>query len=283
MYQLGLEIDPIFGKLITADMPVSQSRVIIPFMNESDAMPQIIGPRESVELGQMSWGAKEASVVKFGIGIEMDSEVVNSVSINLLSHFMKDAGRQFNTALSAFSLMIGMNGEQLDGTASAATIGVLDPSVGFTYRDYKLIMARMERMGRKNMIMIADEAQSVDIALLPEFLGGNYQTRIVNVGDQTRTQELITHGLIPTKKIFMIDPSAAMMKLTYQGMSMESERFARTDMNAAYVRCSTGFTTLFRDARLLIDTTKSLATNPFPEWIDPTRAEKRMFRKRGTV
>jgi hypothetical protein len=179
---------------------------------------------------------------------------------------MQDAGTKFNTALDALALMTLMNGEQADGSCSAATIGVRSIANGFTYRDYKHITKRMERMGRRDMIMIAGEDASVDIELLPEFLGGNYQTRIVNIGNQSRTQELITHGIIPDKKVMFVDKKAALLKLTYQGMSIETERYARTDISAAYVRCSTGF-----------------ATNGFPTWIDPTTVEKSYFGKRGNV
>lgn len=283
MYKLGLNLDPIFSKLISRDIPISQPKAIIPFMNVSDAMPQIIGERESIALGQMSFGAKDVSVVKFGIGLEMDSEIINAVSINLLSEFMKDAGTKFNTALDALAILTLMNGEQLDGSTSSAKIGVRDLTKGFTYRDYLHIVKRMERMGRKNMLMLCGEDVSIDVAMLPEFLGFAGETRIVNVGEQQKSQEMLVHGIIPDNQIMFVDAAAALLKLTYQGMSIETERYARTDINAAYIRTSTGFATKFRDARLIIDRSLDYAANQFPVWLDPTPIEKSLFRKRGTV
>lgn len=291
MYKLGLRKDPIYGQFITRDVAVNQPKATIPFMNLSDAMPQVLGERESVILGQMSFGSKDVSLVKFGIGIEIDSETRRAVSIDLLSDFFADAGVKFNTALDALAIMTLLNGEQSDGSASAATIGVVN-ATSFQWLDYLRVRLRMKRLGRESMIMLAGEDTAISMLNLPEFKGtyaGNYALTGLNImgGENQASQRVLVHGLMAADEILFVDPKAALMKLTYQGMSMESERIAREDIDVAYIRTSTGFATLMRDARVKLKTSIAYAATGlaggFPIWMDPTSVETSIFRKRGTV
>ena len=69
----------------------------------------------------------------------------------------------------------------------------------------------------------------------------------------------------------MVDPRSALIKLTARQLMIESEKIVSNQTEAVYATITTGFSKMYRDASILIDSTKEFSTNGFPEWmnIDP--------------
>jgi hypothetical protein len=66
----------------------------------------------------------------------------------------------------------------------------------------------------------------------------------------------------------MIDPRAALVKLTAKQLMLESERIVSNQTEAVYATLTTGFSKIYNDSVLVLDTTKAFASYGFPEYMN---------------
>ena len=69
----------------------------------------------------------------------------------------------------------------------------------------------------------------------------------------------------------LIDPSAALIKLTAQQLKLESERIVSNQTEAVYATLTTGFSKMYQDAAILLDSSVSFGEAGFPDYmkVDP--------------
>jgi hypothetical protein len=72
------------------------------------------------------------------------------------------------------------------------------------------------------------------------------------------------HPGTPEKQILMVDPSAALIKLTARQLMMESERIVSNQTEAVYASLTTGFSKMYNDATLLLASDKKFSDYGFP-------------------
>lgn len=271
---LGIRQAPIYPNLIISDQAVNGLQVTMPYINMSDAAPARVNEAETIPLGTISYGQKMVNLFKIGKGIKITDEVKNYVSLDVVSIFFRDHGIQLGYAMDALMFDVILNGNQLNGSEAISVIGVGDPATGIQYRDLLRVWIRAARLGRNFQTLVGSEDTALDVLDLPEFKdrqAGTTQANLTVKSPVPRDADFYIHGAIPEPSILMIDPSAAIIKLTAQPLMLESERIVSNQTEAYYSSLTTGFAKMYQDGSILIDQSLDFATNGFPSFmnIDP--------------
>lgn len=267
----GLRKAPIYPNLIAMEETISQPSVTMPWVNMSDAMPKKMNEAESFIMGSVSFNQKKIDIAKIGIGLSLTDEVVQFSPINILSVFLQDVGVKMGLALDTEAINTLINGDQADGSDSIAVIGT-ENGTTFTYKDILRAWIRMGRIGRLPGGMLSNEDPAIDILQLAEFKGFAGETKTQNIVIRTpvpASQNYWIHGaMTDNDQLMFIDPTAALIKLNVEGLMVESERIANKQINNTYASTRTGFATMFRDARLILDRSVAYSGAQFPAWFN---------------
>lgn len=268
---LGLRQAPFYPNIIAGDQPVNGLQVTMPYINMSDAAPARVNEAETIPLGTISYGQKQVSIFKIGKGIKITDEVKNYVSLDVMGIFLRDFGIQLGYAMDNLAIDTGINGDKIDGSESAPVIGVGTTSEGIQYRDLLRIWIRGSRMGRNFTSMIGGEDEALDILDLPEFKVRSNGTTEATLNLHTpvpNRADFWIHGGIPANQLMLIDKAAGMIKLTAQPLMLESERIVSNQTEAMYASLTTGFSKMYRDAIVMLDSSKAFASNGFPDYMN---------------
>lgn len=271
---LGLRQAPFYPDLISADEPVSQLKVTMPYINMSNAVPTKLNEAETISVGNISYGSKTVNLFKIGKGMKITDEVKNYVSLDVMSIFLRDLGVQMGYVADTLAIDTLINGNQSDGSESAPVIGVTDTAKLTQYRDLLRVWIRGSRMGRSFTNLVGSEETALDLLDLPEFKNKQQGTTQSTLNVKTpvpNSANFYIHPGIPASMTLLLDRSSAMIKLTSQQLKLESERIVSNQTEAIYATMTTGFSKMFRDASILVDQTKLFSANGFPDYmnIDP--------------
>lgn len=271
--RLGLRKNPIYPNLIAAEETVSQPNVIMPAINMSDAMPQKIQELETIPTGTVSFGQKSVTLQKLGMGVKITDEVNQYVSLNVLSLFLQDMGIKMGVGLDNMAISVLINGDQTGGTEAPATVGVTNTTTGFQYVDLLRVWIRMARLGRMPKTILSNEEPALDILNLAEFkgnlYGGKVDEKIKLLTPIPSQSNYAIHGSMPaSNQIMIIDPASALIKFNATALKVESERIVEKGLQGTYATMTTGFANLFRDARVILDKSVTIAGSPFPSWMN---------------
>ena len=276
--RLGLRKNPIWNNVVAAEQTIKGLQTVLPHLNMSDAAPKYVGEAETIPMGSISFGQKTLKVRKMGRGVKIPYEVRNYVSINVVAIFLQDFGIKLGHAIDGLMIDTLINGEQADGSESAPVIGITTPST-LVYADLLRIWIRMSRIGRVPDIMIGGEAAALNTLNLPEFktntLGGTSPAGVPTASNiKLKTPipsntDYFIHGSMPANQQLIIDPNSAVIKYNAQPLLVESEKIVSNQTEATYATLTTGFGIVFRDGRVLMDTSLDFdTTNPFPSYMD---------------
>jgi len=277
--RLGLRKNPIWSNVVAAEQTVKGLQVVLPHLNMSEAAPKYVGEAETIGLGTISFGQKSLKLRKIGRGVKIPYEVRNYVSINVVAIFLQDFGIKLGHAIDGLMINTLINGEQADGSESAPVIGITTPNT-LTYADILRIWVRMSRIGRIPNLMIGGEAAALSTLNLTEFKTNNNGGATTpggpgNIGGiKLKTPvpsntDYFIHGSMPANQQLIIDPASAVIKYNAQPLLVESEKIVSNQTEATYATLTTGFGIVFRDGRVLMDTSLDFdTTNPFPAYMD---------------
>ena len=267
---LGIRKNAIWPKLVTADQPVSQRKISMPYVNMSDAAPKKINEGATIPLGDVSYGQRDVSIWKMGRGFKLTDEVVQYVSINTLSIFLRDFGLKLGIGLDTLMLRTALNGDQPNGVNSAPVIGVTTPNT-LAYKDLLKLWVRGSRLGRTYNNMISGENFAIDMLDMDEFklrTSGTTQATLDLKTPVPNSANLYIHGIIPTNQLMVMDKSVAMVKLTAKALMVESERIVSNQTQATHATLTTGFSKLFDDSVVVIDKSLNITTAGFPAYME---------------
>lgn len=279
--RLGLRKSPIYGNLIAAEETVTQPKVIMPHINMSDAMPSKVNESETIPVGSVSFGDKTVKLEKVGTGLKLTDEVQQYVPLNVLSLYLQDVGVKLNLALDTLAVDTLINGDQDDGSEAAPLIGVQNTNT-FTYFDFLRAIARLHRLGRTPQSILSNENPFLEIYNLAEFKGreGSVKDMTLNVRTPLPTSMAYDiHGAMPAdNQVMLIDSTSALIKLNASALKVESERIVERQITGTFVTLTTGYATLFRDARLILDKSKAFSSQGFPSWFDVSKVERSVLK-----
>lgn len=272
--RLGLRKAPIYKSLISGEQTVSQTTITMPAINMSEASPKTVGVAETIQTGTVSFDKKTVSIHKLGRGIKVPYEVINYVSLNLVSIFLQDFGVKLGMGIDNWALQTLLNGDQADGSDSCAVIGIATANT-LTFRDTLKPYVRLSRLGKNLKTMVGGEDMTLDLLELftnTRTLGDPRFT--LNVKSPIPTSaDIFVHGKIPNNQVLIIDPKDALIKLNAQPLLIETEKIVSNQTEATYATLTTGFATIFRDSRIILDKSVAFGTFGFPTWMDPTPFE----------
>lgn len=271
---LGMKEAPFYPNIIASDQSINGLSAIMPFVNPSDAAPAKVNEAETIPLGTVSFGQKTVKLFKIGKGFKITDEVKNYVSLDVMSIFIRDFGVQLGYALDTLALDVAINGNQADGSESAPVIGVYDDAAGIQYKDLLRVWVRASRLGRGFRTMVGGEDQAIHILDLDEFKNRQSGTTTATLNLKTpvpNSADFYIHPGVPENQVLLIDPKAALIKLTARQLTLESERIASNQTEATYATITTGFSKMYQDAALLLDGSQEFSSAGFPDYmnVDP--------------
>jgi len=267
----GLREAPLWPNITSSEQSVTQLKVTMPYINMSDATPRKVGEAETIATGTISYGQKSLEVFKIGRGIKIPYEVLQFVSIDVVSIFMQDFGVKLGQALDTLAIDCLINGDQADGSESCPVIGVTTAN-SKVYADFLRPWVRGARMGRAFTTIVGSEASALDTLDLDEFKIRTSGTTEATMNLKTpvpNSADYYIHGNIPEGEELMIDKRYALVKFNVIPLNIESEKIVSNQTLAFYASLTTGFGKLFRDASLLLDEKITFASNGFPSYMDP--------------
>lgn len=267
---LGLRAAPVYPNIIASEEPITSLTIQMPHLNMMDAAPRYVNEGETIQLGDFSYGTKSLKVRKMGRGIGMTDEFKRYTTLNIVQMFLRDFGVKLGYALDGMAINILLNGEQADGSTSAPVMGVTTPGT-VVYRDLSRIWVRLARLGRKAQTMISGEAMAIDIMDIEAFQKRESGTTKANLNVKTpipTDASLFIHGAIPDDQVVILDPATTMLKYNATPLLVESERIVSNQTQNMYASISTGFGIMFRDSRIVVDSSINVNTTPFPAYMN---------------
>lgn len=279
--RLGLRRNPIYPNLIAAEESVTQTKVVMPQINMSDATPESVAEAATIPVGSVSFGEKTVKLHKIGTGLKVSDEVQKYVPLNILSLYLQDAGVKMGLGMDTLAIDTLLNGDDATGNYAAPVIGVEDTTKGIQYVDMLRLWLRMGLLGRQPSGMVSAEQAALKILMMDEFRkwSNNSATskQEINLRITTpipQSQDYLVHGAMPTgEKLGFIDNSSALIKLNASALLVESERIAERQLNGTYVTMTTGFGKLFTDSFIILDASQSFAQRGFPDYMNVAAAE----------
>lgn len=274
-YRAGMRRSPFFQDLIATTQAVKGLTVQQPMINMSDAMPLYTGIAESIRIGDISLDQREVSIRKFARGIVIPYEVKKFITLDVLNIFIEDFGVLAGQALTNQAIYTLVNGDQKDGSAAAAVIGVKTPGT-LVYRDLTRPYVRGGLLGKAYTDMVAGEDMALDIMDLDQFskpVSGSPEKRLNVKTPMPQASDLYVHGGVATDQVIILDPRTALVKYDAQPLLVESEKIVSNQTDAVYMSFITGFGNLFQDSRIIVDKSLDIATNGFPSYMGPLAIE----------
>lgn len=272
--RLGLRKQPIYPQVISGEQSVKATSVIMPAINMSEAAPKKVGVAETITTGSVSFNQKTVNIHKIGRGIKVPYEVIQYVSLNLVALFLQDFGVKLGMGIDTMMINTLLNGDQLSGSDSTPVIGITTANT-LTYRDMLRIWVRGSRMGKTYNTMITGEDAAMDIIdlLTTTRLFGVQRGNFTLKTPIPQNSNIFVHGLIPDHQALIIDPSNCIIKLNAQPLLVESDKIISNQTEETFATLTTGFATIFKDSRLILDTSVAFSTNGFPSYMDPSALE----------
>jgi hypothetical protein len=266
----GLRDAPIWPSLVASEIQSSQLKQTIPWLNMSDAAPRKVNEGESIPVGSISYGQKSVEVYKIGRGIKIPYEVVQFVSLDVVSIFLQDFGVKLGHALDTLAIDVLINGDQVDGSASAAVIGVATANTK-VYKDFLKPWIRGSRMGRNFSTIIGGEDSALETLDLPEFKARTQGTTEATLNLKTpvpKSADYFVHGNVPANQEILVDKRYALLKMNVIPLLIESDKIVSNQTIETYASLTTGFAKLFQDSVLVMDKTLAFGSNGFPDYMD---------------
>lgn len=273
--RLGLRRAPIYPNIIAAEQTLKGLSATIPHWNMSDAKPRYVGEGETISLGSLSIGKKNMTLRKMGRGIKISYEVKQYCAINVVSIFLQDFGVKLGQGLDNLLIDVLINGEQTNGSESAAVVGIATPG-SLAYRDLLKVWVRMGRLSRSPKAIIGGEDAAVDLLDLPEFKSRYSGSAEHNLNVKTpvpTSTDYYVHGAVAPNQQIIVDPASSIIKYNAQPLLVETEKIVSNQTEATYATLTTGFAVMMRDGRMIVDDTLDFATAGFPDWMDPKDQE----------
>ena len=266
----GLRDAPIWPSITATEVSSSQLKQTLPWLNMSDAAPRKVNEGETIPVGSISYGQKTVEVYKVGRGIKIPYEVVQFVSIDVISLFLQDFGVKLGQALDTLALDVLMNGDQADGSSASAVVGVTTATTK-VYRDFLRLWIRGSRMGRNFSTIIGGEASAMDTLDLPEFKDRKSGTTDSTLNMKTpvpKSADYFVHGNVPANQEILVDKRYGLLKMNVIPLLIESDKIVSNQTLETYATITTGFAKLFLDSTLILDKSLAFASNGFPAYMD---------------
>lgn len=270
----GMELNARYTDLIMGTESVSSLDVSAPYIDYLNPRPVSIGEAETIPVAKYTWGKKSITLRKKAIGLDWSDELILSVKLPILRQWLQRVGIELNAMLYSVGVTTLLNGDQTDGTDAVSVVGV-SSSGTLAFADFVRLWVRAQLIGAEWRSIITNETMANTLLALAEFkptaggLGGavvNLETRNKVVPSQ---MPHLLSSVLGADQVFMFDPSQAMLYLVFRPLLVESDRIMQRQVNGVYCSIMSGFTTVERKARIVMDKSKAFSGYGFPSWMEP--------------
>lgn len=272
----GLEYTPFHSQLVAVSETIPSTGITMPFMdltgiNRAEVKLRDVNEGATIPEGEiMSWREKQVNIKKKARGLKQTYESIMFTPIDLAALYFEELGTQLGADLDKDLINVAINGDQADGSEAAPVMGITTANT-LTYADVARAWIRFKRIGRDSSVMLATEADALTILNMDAFQktlpanGVSPSGITINVSTPLPTsQSIFVHDSMPAGKILLVDTRRAFAQLTAMPLLIESERIVSRQIEGEYVSIITGFANIFKDGRMVLDTTSTLGTNPGP-------------------
>jgi len=263
---------PIWPDLVISDEPVSSPSVRAPHIDISTTAIAEVAEGGTIPVGSVTYGDKTVDLVKQGTGIDVSYEAIRFSSINLLSVYLTDVGTRLGSLVTKQAIEALINGDQDDASEACAVIGVEDTEEVLVYKDFLRVWTRMARCGGTPDSILANEDLALTIldmdAFKKRYAGSPMATAMLKTPLPTQ-QNVFVNSNVTTGKVLFNNKNRSMVKVTAEPLMVEADRIIDRQITKTVASVITGFVTLQRTGRAMLDTTLAYAENGWASWFAP--------------
>jgi HK97 family phage major capsid protein len=271
--KLGLMSKAKYVNWIIKTISVANDKVTQPYILPADAMPTRIAEGARIPMGSLKFGKKDVSLFKVGTGFAITDELAYRSTIDMVGLYLQEVGVNMSRAkdIEAFNCLI--NGDQDNGSESAALIGVATANTLLT-SDIDTMVTRMG-LGEQtpNRIITGETLSNVDLNETKP------QRELMKIAAYTGLTTDV-YAPMPEGQMMFLDTTKSMIELKYRGMQVEREREPETQTEMLYVSDFVGFMKFKRDAANILDKTVAISSNNFPAYMDYAALLAKSFKTR---
>jgi HK97 family phage major capsid protein len=268
--RVGYQHASLHQNWIGSTLNMAQQKVTMPLILRGDGMPSRVNEGANIPLGSIKFSRKDVELFKIGTGFSITDELLMASNLDLLYIFLQEVGNDMAIGADSQAFNVLVNGEQGDGSESAPVVGVLNTTNGFTYKDVKKVFTRMTRLSQPCDRLITGEDDGIDITSIDRFEGFQGQSKISSIRSVIGVPEKFDMDtyVLPTNQIMYLNKMRAMVKLQYRGMMTERRRNPQNQTEELFISDWINFAIVKRDARVIQTKASTIASQPFPSFMD---------------
>jgi hypothetical protein len=207
--------------------------------------------------------------------MEISYEALRRHSLSFVQIYFERVGLILGARLNAALVAVSINGDQSDGSESAAVIGV-ETANTLKYADIIRASTRMSLVYEPPSALLAGEEMGVkwqanDIVTKRQSGQSLIRTRAPQAPVVTDLPIFISPNM-PANQIQLISRPTAFVQLVEQPLQFETDRFIREQFQLVVASAYIGFMNFSRRGRLIVDQSKqinfSTGANYFPNWFN---------------
>ena len=263
-----------YDRLVARTTPLRDSSATVPKLDLSDATATMSGEMARPRTGRVSISSKKVEIFKVSRSLEITYEAVRRHELDFVQLYFRRLGNVLGSQLNRQLTTISINGDQSDGTESAAVIGVKTANT-LTYADVVRASTRMSLLNEPPTAILAGEEMGVEWQDNDAVKNRQSGDALINLTPQTpvvRDFALYTSPNMPNNQIQLISVPNAFVQLVEQPLLVETDRFIREQFYTTVASAYIGFMNFSRTARVIIDKSKqinfSTGLNYFPSWMN---------------
>jgi hypothetical protein len=270
---VGFETQASHLDLVASTSNVDRMTVTTPNITYTDADMEDIEQGETIPEAGVAWDKKTVEIGKKGIAIKFTDELRLSVAIPLLQPYLRRVGVQLAAKLYTAGVNILQNGDQAAAADSCAAIGVTTGG-SLVFADFVRAWVRAAQIAFNWNTMITSEAMANTILGITEFKP-NQGVGQAQVQIQSRNKIIpsslphMISSALSDDQVMLFDPAQAMQYLIFRPLLVESERLIMRQVEGTACTIISGFTTLDRNARIIIDKSLAFSGYYFPARMAP--------------
>lgn len=272
----GLLQRGVYRRLIQSQETVPYDSIKIPVHKKPNGRWRQYKEGATIRISSIEFDEIAVECKDIAQGFRMTDKVVRNCKINILQEaLMGIVGQQLDDQLTYAAVQRLINGNTT-GVDGAPIVGV-DTIGTITYdEDWLEMVIGGAELGYRFDTVLGVRKMIKQVMALPEFKGFDGNTKLAQVGMDVPIPSqylLIPTGAMPAMaptggQLLFLDPRRAMKLFISKPISIENDRIARELTTETFASMTFAFVKQYADASMIMDTTVTNVTDPFPEDMD---------------
>lgn len=269
----GFETSATHLNLVAGTESVDSMDVTAPNITYNEATMQDISQGETIPESAITWDKKTVSIGKKGIAIKLTDELLLSVKVPVLRYWLRRVGVQLGAILYRNGVLTLINGDQAGGADSCAVIGV-GTQTQIAFADFVRPWVRAAQIAFNWNSLISSEDMTNTILAITEFKPNQgVGSAQVNIESRNRIIPSTLPHMISSdmndNHVMLFDQAQAMTYVVFRPLLVEAERIIMRQIEGSAASIISGFLTIDRNARVIIDKSLAFSGNGFPARMTP--------------